>query len=106
MARPADESCSLLDDTIPKRNSRSLDLTPMRTTVVPPTSKHQRSPSDGTGSIRHAPSTPTNTTTAMCQRQDSQNSLSDVLPGSSSSGLFGFRWARKQSVVCIKLRNA
>ncbi|CDS12396.1 hypothetical protein LRAMOSA04590 [Lichtheimia ramosa] len=95
VARPTEESCSLLDDTIPKRNSRSLDLTPMRTTVVPPTSKHQRSPSDGTGSIRHAPTT---TTTTMCQRQDSQNSLSDVLPGSSSTGLFGFRWARKQSV--------
>lgn len=78
----------------------------MRTTVVPPTSKHQRSPSDGTGSIRHAPSTNNNTTTtAMCQRQDSQNSLSDVLPGSSSSGLFGFRWARKQSVVCVELRE-
>lgn len=100
MARPTEESCSLLDDTIPKRNSRSLDLTPMRTTVVPPTSKHQRSPSDGTGSIRHAPTT---TTTTMCQRQDSQNSLSDVLPGSSSTGLFGFRWARKQSVVCSVL---
>ncbi|KAI8139231.1 hypothetical protein BJV82DRAFT_255614 [Fennellomyces sp. T-0311] len=73
-----------------KRNSRSLDLPSMRS-APQPMIHHVRSTSDGASTIRH------DTTSSLCTREESQDSLSAALSG-SSVGLFGFKWSRKQSL--------
>ncbi|KAI9266631.1 hypothetical protein BDA99DRAFT_480334 [Phascolomyces articulosus] len=75
-----------------KRNSRSLDLPSMRS---PPqtTIHHVRSTSDGASTIRQ----PNDAATSLLTREESHDSLSAALPGSSMS-LFGFRWSRKLSL--------
>ncbi|KAI9493892.1 hypothetical protein BDB00DRAFT_821151 [Zychaea mexicana] len=78
--------------TTTKRNSRSLDLPSMRS---PPQLMvhHVRSTSDGASIIRQ----PNDSASSLCTREESQDSLSAALSG-SSMGLFGFRWSRKQSL--------
>ena len=67
----------------------------MRSTPQP-MSHHIRSTSDGANTIRQPNSA---TAASLLTRAESQDSLSAALPGSSIS-LFGFRWSRKQSLVC------
>ena len=67
----------------------------MRSTPQP-MSHHIRSTSDGANTIRHPKGT---AVSSLLTREESHDSLSAALPGSSIS-LFGFRWSRKQSLVC------